>query len=94
MKPVRALAADDQKVVRDGLCLMLGMLAIEVTGAAAGGTDAVRQAAAVPDVGLMDLHMPDGDGVEATGLILRQQPHVRVMVLTAFSDDDPVSGAL
>jgi CheY-like chemotaxis protein len=47
MRPVRALVAGDQKVVRDGLCLMLGLLGIEVTGAA-GGTDAVRQAAAVP----------------------------------------------
>jgi DNA-binding NarL/FixJ family response regulator len=95
MKPVRALVADDQKVVRDGLCLMLRMLGIKVTGAAVDGTDAMRQAtAAVPDVVLMDLHVPNSDRVEAIRLILRQQPDVRVVVLTALSDDDPASAAL
>jgi DNA-binding NarL/FixJ family response regulator len=95
MKPVRALVADDQKVVRDGLCLMLRMLGIKVTGAAVDGTDAMREAtAAVPDVVLMDLHMPNSDRVEAIRLILRQQPDVRVVVLTALSDDDPASAAL
>jgi DNA-binding NarL/FixJ family response regulator len=93
MKPARALAADDQTVVLDGLCLMLGLLGIEVIGVA-GGTDAVRQAAAIPDVVRMDLHLPDGDGVEVTRLILRQQPSVRVVVLTAFSDHDPASDTL
>src|SRR5215472_4936265 len=58
---VRVLVADDQKVARDGLRLMLGLLGIEVIGEAAGGTDAVR-------------------------LIVDEQPHVRVVVLTAFSD--------
>jgi DNA-binding NarL/FixJ family response regulator len=94
--PVRVLVADDQKVVRDGLSLLLGMLpGIEVIGTAVDGTDAVRQAeAARPDVVLMDLSMPNCDGVEATRLIARQQPDVRVVVLTAFSDDDSVFAAL
>ena len=67
-EPVRVLVADDQKVVRDGLSLLLGMLpGVEVIGTAVDGTDAVRQAAAaVPDVVLMDLSMPNCDGVEAT----------------------------
>jgi DNA-binding NarL/FixJ family response regulator len=94
--PVRVLIADDQKVVRDGLSLLLGLLpGVEVIGTAVDGTDAVRQAeAALPDVVLMDLAMPNCDGVEATRLIARQQPGVRVVVLTSFSDDDSVFAAL
>ena len=94
--PLRVLVADDQKVVRDGLSLLLGMLpGVEVTGTAVDGADAVRQAAATgPDVVLMDLSMPNGGGVEATREILRQQPRVRVVVLTAYSDDDSVFAAL
>ena len=95
-EPVRVLVADDQKVVRDGLSLLLGMLpGVEVIGTAVDGTDAVRQAeAALPDVVLMDLIMPNCDGVEATRMIARRQPDVQVVVLTAFSDDDSVFAAL
>jgi DNA-binding NarL/FixJ family response regulator len=94
--PVRVLVADDQKVVRDGLSLLLGMLpGVEVIGTAVDGTDAVRQArATLPDVVLMDLSMPNCDGVEATRLIAGQQPDVQVVVLTAFADDDSVFAAL
>ena len=48
----------------------------------------------VPGAVLMDLHLPDCDGVQVTRLIARQPPHVRVVVLTGFSDDDPVVAAL
>src|SRR5205823_2817864 len=66
--PIRVLVADDQKVVRDGLAVLLGLLdGIEVIGTAVDGADAVRQAlTADPDVVLMDLNMPTVDGVEAT----------------------------
>jgi DNA-binding NarL/FixJ family response regulator len=96
MTTVRVLVADDQKVVRDGLCLLVGMLPdVEVIGAAVDGEDAIRQATRdVPDVVLMDLHMPNCDGVEATRRIVRDQPSVRVVVLTAYSDDERVFGAL
>jgi DNA-binding NarL/FixJ family response regulator len=95
MTSVRVLVAGDHKAVRDGLRLMLGLLGIEVAGAAAGGTDAVRQAAAaVPGVVLMDLHLPDCDRAEVTRRVVRQPPDVRVVVLAAFSDDDPVFAAL
>jgi DNA-binding NarL/FixJ family response regulator len=95
-EPLRVLVADDQKVVRDGLSLLLGMLpGVKVIGTAVDGADAVRQAAATgPDVVLMDLSMPNGGGVQATREILRQQPRVRVVVLTAYSDDDSVFAAL
>jgi len=96
MTTIRILVADDQRVVRDGLRMLLGMLpGIEVIGTAVDGTDAVRQAVkAVPDVVLMDLHMPNCDGVEAIRRIVREQPSVRVVVLTAYSDDDSVFAAL
>lgn len=92
---VRVLVVDDQQVVRDGLCLLLGTLGFEVVGTAIDGTDAVRQAAAaVPDIVLMDLNMPNCDGVEATRQIVRQQPGVHVVVLTAFSEYENVFAAL
>jgi DNA-binding NarL/FixJ family response regulator len=95
-EPLRVLVADDQNIVRDGLTLLLGLLpGVEVIGTAVDGADAVRQAAATgPDVVLMDLSMPNGGGVQATREILRQQPGVRVVVLTAYSDDDSVFAAL
>ena len=94
--PVRVLVADDQTVVRDGLCLLLSMLpGIDVVGTAIDGADAVRQAmAAAPDIVLMDLHMPNCDGIEATRRIAQGQRHARVVVLTAYSDDESVFAAL
>jgi DNA-binding NarL/FixJ family response regulator len=94
--PVRVLVADDQKLVRDGLCMLLGMLpGIEVIGTAIDGNDAVRQAmTAGPDIVLMDLHMPNCDGIEATRRIVQERPGIRVVVLTAYTDDDSVFAAL
>jgi DNA-binding NarL/FixJ family response regulator len=94
--PLRVLVAEDQKVVRDGLVLLLGMLpGIEVAGAAVDGDDAVRQALELkPDVVLMDLHMPRCDGIEATRRLARAQPGVHIVVLTSYSDDESVLAAL
>src|SRR6266536_5649845 len=93
---IRVLLADDQKVIRDGLRMLLGLLpGITVVGAAIDGADAVRQTMTVaPDVVLMDLNMPNCNGIEATRRILAARPHVRVVVLTAYSDDDSVFAAL
>jgi DNA-binding NarL/FixJ family response regulator len=93
---VRVLVADDQKVVRDGLVVLVGMLpGIEVVGSAVDGTDAVRQALALlPDVVLMDLHMPGCDGVEATRRLALARPDIHVVVLTSYSDDELVLAAL
>jgi len=95
-KVLRVLVAEDQKVVRDGLVVLLGMLpGIEVVGSAVDGDDAVRQALALaPDVVLMDLHMPGCDGVEATRRLTLARPSLHVVVLTSYSDDTSVLAAL
>jgi DNA-binding NarL/FixJ family response regulator len=95
-KPVRVLIADDHKVVRDGLSALLGLLpGIEVVGTAGDGAEAVRQARALrPDVVLMDLKMPNCDGVEATRRLAHTEPSIPVVVLTTYSDDDSIWAAL
>jgi DNA-binding NarL/FixJ family response regulator len=94
--PIRVLLADDQRVVRDGLVLLLGLLPqVEVVGTAADGEEAVARAAALrPDVVLMDLRMPRCDGVEATRRLREQVPQTRVIVLTTYADDRSVLDAL
>lgn len=94
--PIRVLVADDQKVVRDGLSVILGLLpGIEVVGAAVDGDDAFRQALAMaPDVVLMDLHMPNCDGFEAIRRLALARPRISVVVLTTYSDDASVLAAL
>jgi DNA-binding NarL/FixJ family response regulator len=93
---IRVLVADDQKVVRDGLAMLLGLLdGIEVIGTAVDGADAVRQAlTAEPDIVLMDLNMPTVDGVEATRRLVEAGARARVVVLTTYADDDWVFRAL
>lgn len=93
---VRVLVADDQKVVRDGLSALLGLLPeIDVVGTAADGEEAVRRARDLrPDVVLMDLKMPNCDGVEATRRLRQATPPIPVVVLTTYSDDDSVLAAL
>ena len=93
---VRVLVADDQKIVRDGLALVLRQLpGIELIAAAQNGEEAVALAAEHrPDVVLMDLRMPGVDGVEATRRIRTALPEVQVVVLTTYSDDESVFAAL
>jgi DNA-binding NarL/FixJ family response regulator len=94
--PVRVLVADDQRVVRDGLVLLLGLLPqVEVVGTAANGEEAVDQAATLrPDVVLMDLRMPRCNGVEATRRLRERVPGSKVIVLTTYADDRSVIEAL
>jgi DNA-binding NarL/FixJ family response regulator len=93
---IRVLLADDQRVVREGLGTLLGLLdGIELVGTAADGDEAVRLAHELePDVVLMDLRMPRTDGVEATRRLAERGPSPRVVVLTTYADDASVLGAL
>jgi len=93
---IRVLLADDQRVVREGLGTLLGLLAgIEVVGTAADGEQAVALAARLhPDVVLMDLRMPRCDGVEATRRLRDQDPNIKVLMLTTYADDRSVLDAL
>ncbi len=90
--PLRIVLADDHPVVRDGLKALLGSLdGVRVVGEAANGQEAVRQAVTLrPDVLVMDLQMPELDGVAATRQIRKVAPEVAVLVLTMFDDDDNV----
>jgi DNA-binding NarL/FixJ family response regulator len=93
---IRVLAADDQRVVREGLAMLLGLLPdVEVVGTAADGEEAVALAAqARPDVVLMDLRMPRLDGAEATRRLRDLCPEIQVIVLTTYADDRSVIDAL
>ena len=93
---IRVLLADDQTLVREGLTLMLGLMAdIEVVGAAADGEAALAVALEQrPDVALLDLRMPRVDGVEATRRLREQLPDLEVVVLTTYADDESVMAAL
>src|ERR671935_2517340 len=95
MPPLRVLIADDHLFYREGLRVMLGVIPeIQLVGEAATGDEAVERALALePDVVLMDLKMPGATGIEATRRILRERPHIGVLVLTMF-DDDSVFAAM
>jgi DNA-binding NarL/FixJ family response regulator len=94
--PIRILVADDHPVVRGGLVALLRTIdGIDVVGEAADGAAAVREAQlSRPDVVLMDVRMPDLDGVEATRRIRAAVPSTRVLMLTMYDDDATVFTAM
>ena len=93
---IRVLIVDDHPLARAGLEHLLGALDdITVVGAAGGGDEAVRLAGEhEPDVVLMDLEMPDMDGIETTQALRARQPGAVVVVLTSFSDRERILAAL
>ena len=94
--PIRVLVVDDHLVVRTGIRALLALEPdIEVAGEARNGVEAVIQATQLqPDVILMDLVMPQMDGVATIEQILASQPTARILVLTSFEADDKVFPAL
>ena len=93
---IRIIIADDQHLIRDGMEALLSLQpGIEVVGMAENGVEALRLAESLrPDVVLMDVQMPQMNGVEATRRIRAALPDVRVLVLTTFTDDTYVLEAL
>ena len=96
MDSIRILIVDDHTVVRDGLSAMLGREEdMTVVGEASNGLEAVEQADRLkPDVILMDLRMPELDGVEAMKRIAESVPDAKVLVLTTFDTDEYIFHAL
>jgi DNA-binding NarL/FixJ family response regulator len=94
--PIRVLVADDHPVFRRGMRAILGAESgTELVGEATDGEEAVVLALEFrPDVILMDLNMPGVGGIEATRRILRTSPHIAILVISMFEDDDSVFAAL
>jgi DNA-binding NarL/FixJ family response regulator len=93
---IRVLIADDHHVVRRGLVFFLNTQEdIEVAGEAGNGREAVELARKVnPDLILMDLIMPEMDGIQATRIIKAEKPDIKIMMLTSFSDQEHVIPAI
>jgi DNA-binding NarL/FixJ family response regulator len=96
MSDIRVLLADDQRLVRESLATMLGLLGgIELVGTASDGEEACALVAEhQPEIVLMDLRMPRMDGIEAIARLRETHPDVRAIALTTFADDESVLGAL
>lgn len=88
--PIKILLVDDQRLMRDGLRTLLELEDdLTVIGEAENGSEALEQVSAlIPDVVLMDVRMPGMDGVEATRRLRTSHPHVRVIILTTFDEDE------
>ncbi|MFD3309755.1 response regulator [Streptomyces sp. NPDC058694] len=94
--PVRVLVVDDQRLIRDGIASLLAIRpGIVVVGTAVDGRDAVAKTLELgPDVVLMDVRMPEMDGIEAVAVLRGRAPECRVVMLTTFEDEEYVVQAL
>ena len=93
---IRVLLADDHSILRDGLAALLeAQDGITVVGHAGDGREAVRKATELkPDVAIMDIVMPELDGIEATRLVLQSSPLTRVLILSMYSTTEHIFRAL
>ncbi len=94
--PIRILIADDHTLFRNGLRALFESLPdTELVGEAATGVEAITRAEKLqPDVVLMDIQMPGINGIEATRQIVHTSPHIGIIVVTMFEDDDSVFAAM
>ncbi|MEJ2265211.1 MAG: response regulator transcription factor, partial [Anaerolineales bacterium] len=96
METTTIILADDHTLFRDGLRALFNSIPdIEVVGEAETGEEVVTKAADLqPDVILMDIQMPDMNGITATRRILHTSPHIGVIIVTMFEDDDSIFAAM
>jgi DNA-binding NarL/FixJ family response regulator len=96
MEPIHIVIADDQQITRSGLHnLLAAHPEFVVVGEATNGAEAVEMATNLqPDVVIMDLRMPELNGIEATRQIHRTNPHIGILVVTIFEDDASVFPAI
>ncbi|MBE7549712.1 MAG: response regulator transcription factor [Anaerolineales bacterium] len=96
MTAIRVLVVDDHTLFRDGLsAIFMNVPDIKVVGEAGTGPEAVSQAKSLlPDVVLMDINMPDLNGIEATQQVLAERPDTRIIMLTMLEDDDSLFAAM
>ena len=97
MLPLRVLVVDDHRLFRQGLIGLMGTRPdlVEIIGEASSGCEALHLVNELkPDVVLMDIHMPDGDGLEATACLREHFPNVNVVMLTASEADDHLFQAM
>ncbi len=93
---IKVLIADDQELIRQSLQIVLSTQeGIQVTDSAANGREVIRSVGLIrPDVILMDIRMPEMDGVQCTQRIKEMYPDIRIIILTTFDDDEYVYSAL
>jgi DNA-binding NarL/FixJ family response regulator len=93
---IHLLITDDSQAALTGLkALLIGVPDVQLVGEASGGRESIRLAERTqPDVILMDLHMPEVNGIEATRQIVNTSPHIAILVLTMYDDDDSVFAAM
>ena len=92
---MRVLIVDDHALVRSGIASLLGANDIEVIGEASSGLEAVEKTRCLkPDIVLMDIKMPGCDGLQATQLIKAEMPQAKIVMVTAFDDDDDLFEAI